>query len=233
MTILPSTNSADKQTILVNISKNYKELSSLFAQLSELSNKDEMELAENISSDITTTIVAPEPKKKKTERDPLLPKKPMNAYLFFCRDRRDSIHQANPGIVEKEITKLLGESWRGLNEDERKTYDAQALKVKEEYNVALDAYKLKSGTQSVGITPSSSSSPAPVPSTTVVTTELRMPINIPSTTSDMSVSEADTSSQNNNISSPLKSKKKKNKEEKKEKKHRKKHQQSQELSINA
>lgn len=233
MTTLPSTNSANKQTILANISKNYKELSSLFAQLSEVSNEHEIESAVSISSDVTTTTAAPEPKKKKTERDPLLPKKPMNAYLFFCRDKRDSIHKVNPGIVEKEITKLLGESWRGLSEDERKTYDAQALKVKEEYNVALDAYKLKSGTQSVAVTSSSSSSPAP--STTFVTTELHMPVNIPSTTSDMSVSEADTSSQNNNLSSPLKSKKKKNKEEKKEKKHKKKHQhqQSQELSINA
>lgn len=210
----PIPTNSDTQNILFNISKNYQELSSLFAQLSQVSQGELRK--DTILAD--AEVSAPDAKKKKIERDPLLPKKPMNAYLFYCRDNRDKIHNANPEIVEKEIIRLLGEGWKNLNDVGRKPYDAKALKVKEEYTLALAAYK-------TGTIPSPSSS------TNISSSELSKQKNIPSTTSDLSVSEPDISSQDSNVSSSLKLKKKKDKEGKKEKKEKKKY--SQELSINA
>lgn len=58
-------------------------------------------------------------------RDPLLPKRPTNAYLIFCdaaKERvRKELEERSPGAAT-DLSKALTEAWKNLNADLRKPY---------------------------------------------------------------------------------------------------------------
>lgn len=79
------------------------------------------------------------PKKK---RDPNAPKKPLSAYMFFTKSKRDetkvtdmvSDRQAEfPGASMVEVTKLLGQKWKELDEVDKSEYNEQAVADKRRY----------------------------------------------------------------------------------------------------
>ena len=43
-----------------------------------------------------------------------LPKRPMNAFMRFCKDVRPDILSRNPGLSPAQVTSLLGERYRAL-----------------------------------------------------------------------------------------------------------------------
>lgn len=59
----------------------------------------------------------------KPKKDPNRVKKPKSAYLFFCDDKRPSVAKKNPGKKMGDISKILGELWKNLSEDDRKKYN--------------------------------------------------------------------------------------------------------------
>ncbi|KAI9292757.1 high mobility group box, partial [Neoconidiobolus thromboides FSU 785] len=73
--------------------------------------------------------------------DPDAPKRPNSSYFVFCIEKRPELMKANPEIGAKDITRLLGEGWRGLSKEEKEVYDAKYREGKEAYEKELTAYK--------------------------------------------------------------------------------------------
>ncbi|MED6170129.1 High mobility group B protein 6 [Stylosanthes scabra] len=80
-------------------------------------------------------------KKKKKEKDPLKPKHPLSAYILFTNDRRAALVAENKSVVE--VTKMTGEEWKNMREEEKRPYEEMAKKKKEQYVREMEAYKQK------------------------------------------------------------------------------------------
>ncbi len=75
------------------------------------------------------------PPKKRKRKDPNAPKGPRNAYIFFSSDKDilEELQTKYPGTSRKDLTKHIGERWRGMTDDEKKPYHAQAASDKIRY----------------------------------------------------------------------------------------------------
>jgi hypothetical protein len=82
-------------------------------------------------------------KKEKKAKDPNAPKKPMGAYMWFCKDKREDVKKAHPEWGVADIGKELGALWKKVTDKEKKKYEEQAAKDKERYEKESKAYKPK------------------------------------------------------------------------------------------
>ncbi|KAL7552161.1 hypothetical protein ACHAWF_015380 [Thalassiosira exigua] len=75
------------------------------------------------------------------------PKRPLNAYMRFANERRSQMMVDHPGARQSEITKLLGEVYRSLDDEEKQPYkDAAAAalaKFKKEHGDEVRTYDTK------------------------------------------------------------------------------------------
>ncbi|KAG5106179.1 hypothetical protein JHK82_043150 [Glycine max] len=60
-------------------------------------------------------------KKNKKEKDPLKPKHPMSAYLFFTNDRRAALTARNKNLLE--VPKITSEEWKNMAEEQKRPYE--------------------------------------------------------------------------------------------------------------
>lgn len=58
--------------------------------------------------------------KKKRERNPDLPKQPTSNYFYFCNAIRPQIDKEFPELAFAQKSKIYGERWRSLSEEEKK-----------------------------------------------------------------------------------------------------------------
>ncbi|KAJ7515880.1 hypothetical protein O6H91_22G032800 [Diphasiastrum complanatum] len=72
-------------------------------------------------------------KKKKKNNDPTRVKKPLPAFLLWCKDQREQIKADNPQASFKEMSVILGEKWKSLSDEEKKTYEDKYQIEKEVY----------------------------------------------------------------------------------------------------
>ncbi|CDH59443.1 hypothetical protein RO3G_14196 [Lichtheimia corymbifera JMRC:FSU:9682] len=77
------------------------------------------------------------PRKKK---DPNAPKGPGNVFFLFCRLERDKVKDAFPQESLGDVTKLLGQKWKGLTREEKQKYYDMYKKEMDEYEVAMKSY---------------------------------------------------------------------------------------------
>lgn len=61
-----------------------------------------------------------QPKKK---RDPNAPKGPGNVFFLYCRMERDNIKDEVPNESLGEVTRLLGQKWKALTNEEKQVKD--------------------------------------------------------------------------------------------------------------
>jgi len=59
-------------------------------------------------------------------------KKPMNAYVVFCKEKRFQLMAENPTMKFGEITKVLADKWKSISEEEKQPY----IKSSEEQRLA-------------------------------------------------------------------------------------------------
>ncbi|KAL3940731.1 MAG: hypothetical protein SGBAC_004782 [Bacillariaceae sp.] len=71
------------------------------------------------------------------------PKKASSAYYFFCKEFRRKIFEDDPKTEFREVGKILGERWRALDEEGRKTYEDISIADKERYEKEMDEYHEK------------------------------------------------------------------------------------------
>ncbi|ORX97429.1 HMG-box [Basidiobolus meristosporus CBS 931.73] len=60
-------------------------------------------------------------------------KRPMNAYLIFNKEMRHRLLETNPNMSVAEISKEIGDRWKGLSEDERNKYFTEAQSLKKDF----------------------------------------------------------------------------------------------------
>jgi len=82
-----------------------------------------------------------EKKKKKKKKDPLKPKVPQSAFLFFSTDKRKEVIAAHPGISFQDIAKALGEMWKNFTEADKKPYEQLSQRDRLRYKDQMEHYK--------------------------------------------------------------------------------------------
>jgi hypothetical protein len=75
----------------------------------------------------------PKGRKGKKEKDPNAPKKPLGAYMFYCKEARVPLKEEHPELKVTEIGSKLGAQWKLLTEEEKKPYYDLAEKDKVRY----------------------------------------------------------------------------------------------------
>lgn len=82
-------------------------------------------------------------KKRKEEKDPNAPKKPLSAYILFTTDTDtvEKVKAAHPDAKPKEMMALKSKAWNALSDDEKKPWEEKAAAEKKRYIAAEAAYK--------------------------------------------------------------------------------------------
>ena len=66
--------------------------------------------------------------------------RPLNAFMVFGRENRKRFLEENPGNSNKDISKLLGDAWKSLDEEEKKKYQEEAKKSQEQHKLLFPGY---------------------------------------------------------------------------------------------
>lgn len=82
-----------------------------------------------------------EGRKKKRQKDPDAPKRPLSAFFWFCNDERPKVKVTMPDSTVGDVAKELGRRWNECTEDQKSKYEALAAKDKARYEKELKAYK--------------------------------------------------------------------------------------------
>ena len=69
------------------------------------------------------------------------PKRPTNAYMTFAGEVRETVKEANPGASMGELSKLLGEKWKGMSDEEKLPYTSKADAAKAAYDEAMVEFR--------------------------------------------------------------------------------------------
>ena len=56
-------------------------------------------------------------------------RRPMNAFLIFCKRHRTLVREKNPHLDNRSVTRILGELWASLPVEEKSTYTDLAKQV--------------------------------------------------------------------------------------------------------
>jgi len=56
-------------------------------------------------------------------------KRPMNAFLIFCKRQRGHVREKNPHVDNRSVTRILGDLWANLDVSEKSTYTNLAKQV--------------------------------------------------------------------------------------------------------
>nr|CAD7574519.1 unnamed protein product [Timema californicum] len=68
-------------------------------------------------------------------------RRPMNAFLIFCKRHRHVVRHRYPHLENRAVTKILGEWWGQLAEDEKQSYTQLAKQYKEAFMKANPDFK--------------------------------------------------------------------------------------------
>jgi hypothetical protein len=86
---------------------------------------------------------APKPKRARKKKDPDAPKRPRSAYIFFCTEKRVEVKEDNPELKGTEVTKKLGQLWKGeyAKESKRVKWVKKATEDKIRYKTEMKTYE--------------------------------------------------------------------------------------------
>lgn len=70
-------------------------------------------------------------------------KRPMNAFMIWSSRKRREISVKNPKLHNSQISKVLGQEWRNLTEDEKQKFFAQAKLLNELHLIEHPDYKYR------------------------------------------------------------------------------------------
>ncbi|XP_068666764.1 high mobility group B protein 6-like [Aristolochia californica] len=128
-----------KETYIQIIGKEKREKEALNLLEEEQKQKTAMELLDQYL--LFKQEIEKESKKTRKLRDPLRPKHPMSAFFLFSNERRAALLAENKNLLE--VSKILGEDWKNMNEQKRAPYEEIAKQQKEEYLSQMQIYKQK------------------------------------------------------------------------------------------
>ena len=68
------------------------------------------------------------------------PKRPITAYFFYLKERRESLKKEKPSLDNKEILKAIGVEWNELSKEKKKKYETMANEDKKRYEKEKNEY---------------------------------------------------------------------------------------------
>lgn len=77
----------------------------------------------------------------KKKRDPNMPKAVTNAYMIFCKSRRNELREKHPELPFGKIGAKLGEIWRSMSVEARKPYEDRAALDRERYRREMQDFQ--------------------------------------------------------------------------------------------
>jgi hypothetical protein len=86
---------------------------------------------------------------KRVKKDPSAPRRPMSAFLFYSIGKRQQIKSLHPALKNTEISRVLGEMWRGLSNAERTPFIEKEKDEREKYKVAIAEWRKVAETKRV------------------------------------------------------------------------------------
>ena len=101
------------------------------------------QLTEVIKTNMQTKVIRAAGKAggRRRKKDPAAPKRGCSSYIFFCKDKRTEVKEANPDMKGTDVTKELGRIWRDETSDkQKKKYSKQATADKERYLEEMKDY---------------------------------------------------------------------------------------------
>lgn len=84
----------------------------------------------------STTASTNKPKQTNIEQ-----KRPMNAFLLFCKRQRSLVREKYPNLENRGITKILGDRWSKLDKEQKSKYTDLARQHKEAFMKANPDFK--------------------------------------------------------------------------------------------
>lgn len=72
------------------------------------------------------------------------PKRPLSAFLLYCNNKRDKVRAENPDASMVDVTRILAEKWKGISDERRTKYNAEAADLKAKYEKEKSAFEAKS-----------------------------------------------------------------------------------------
>tara|TARA_B110000881_G_C18586701_1_gene525260 strand:- start:946 stop:1353 length:408 start_codon:yes stop_codon:yes gene_type:complete len=81
--------------------------------------------------------------KVKSLKDPMLPRRPKSAYIYFCKDRRPLIREKLSDAKLPEIAKELGKQWSCVDSEEKLKYQKLSNEDKQRYADEMEKYKVE------------------------------------------------------------------------------------------
>ena len=82
-------------------------------------------------------------KKKKKKKAAGEPKRPTTAFFFYTASIRADVTKANPGKSVGELSKIYGQMWADLSDEDKKPFKDKNEKDKERYAKEMEAFKAK------------------------------------------------------------------------------------------
>lgn len=82
---------------------------------------------------------------KRAKKDPSAPKRPMSAFLYFSQDKRRKIKDANPGMRNTEVSRILGDMWKNASEEERTPHIEREASERAKYKVEIAEWRKEDG----------------------------------------------------------------------------------------
>jgi len=74
----------------------------------------------------------------------------MTAYFLFMSEIRPQVSLRHPGVTQSEISKMIGEIWKGIQPEQKKLFEERAKTLREKYQVDVADYRLN--TKALGST---------------------------------------------------------------------------------
>ncbi|CAD8122245.1 unnamed protein product [Paramecium sonneborni] len=89
-------------------------------------------------------------KKQKKQKDPLAPKMPKSAFIFYFQDKKERFQSQYPNLQFQEITKLIASEWKDLPKEIQQQYHDQAEQDRNRYSQEQELYQTQTGKQPNG-----------------------------------------------------------------------------------
>lgn len=70
-------------------------------------------------------------------------KRPLNSFMVWAKERRRLMNRNNPRMRNAEISKILGEEWRKMPEEEKKPYVDEAVRLRRQHKVDHPNYRYR------------------------------------------------------------------------------------------
>jgi hypothetical protein len=75
-----------------------------------------------------------------TGLEPRKKKRPPNAFILFCLEHRSKVQEDHPDKPNVEISRILAEMWKSLDEPSRNPYKLRAQEQQQEFKILVPEY---------------------------------------------------------------------------------------------